>query len=483
MKRLNVLFLASEAEPLIKVGGLGDVGFSLPHALRSLLPEDIGEYQIDVRLVLPCYPSLQQNCDNAQLVSQFYIEHTQKPITAQVYQIEISNLPVYLVNGDPIQAEPTVYSTNSKLDGNKFTFFSLAALEFVKRINWRPDIVHVNDWHTALVAYMLKQHPSDFFEKTRTILTVHNLPYLGVGAEESLDEFFIPQSNDQQLPDWSKRIPLPLGLSAADKIVAVSPTYAREILTKKYGSGLNEYLKTHRKKITGIINGLDPVAWNPENDFDIPNPFSIDSLNERKKDKSELLSEFSLKNDSRPLLIIISRLDYQKGVDIAIKSLKKLTHLPWNLIVLGSGNREIENNVRDLEKKYPERVRSAIKFDPILAKRMYAGGDMLLIPSRYEPCGLTQMIAMLYGCIPVATATGGLKDTIINYPEKNSTGFLSAANTKKAFTETLQRALTVYENQDEWRKMQKRGMKRNFSWKKSAIAYTNLYLQLSGEKK
>jgi starch synthase len=152
------------------------------------------------------------------------------------------------------------------------------------------------------------------------------------------------------------------------------------------------------------------------------------------------------------------------------------------LIVLGSGNKEIENNVRDLEKKFPDRVRAVIKYDPIMAKRMYAGGDMLLIPSRYEPCGLTQMIAMLYGCVPVATATGGLKDTIINYPEKNSTGFLSSANTKKAFTETLQRALSAFENQDEWCKIQKRGMKKDFSWKKSAAAYTNLYLHLMGEK-
>ena len=482
MKRLNILFLASEAEPLIKVGGLGDVGFSLPHALRSLLPADIKDHQIDVRLVLPCYPTLQQNCDNAQLVSQFYIEHLEKSITAQVYQIEISNLPVYLINGDPIQAEPTVYSTNSKLDGNKFTFFSLAALEFVKRINWQPDIVHVNDWHTALVAYMLKKHPSDFFKNTRSVLTVHNLPYLGVGAEESLDEFFIPPTDDQHLPNWSKRIPLPLGLSSADRIVAVSPTYAREILTKKYGSGLNDYLKINKKKLSGIINGLDPVAWNPENDFDIPVSFNVEKIKKRKKNKTALLSEFNLINDSIPLLIIISRLDYQKGVDIAIKSIKKLTHLPWNLIVLGSGNKELENNVLDLEKKYPDRVRAVIKFDPLLAKRMYAGGDMLLIPSRYEPCGLTQMIAMLYGCIPVATATGGLKDTINDYPSKNSTGFLSTTNTRKAFTEALQRALNVYENQEEWCKIQKRGMEKDFSWKKSAIAYTKIYLQLIGEE-
>jgi starch synthase len=306
---------------------------------------------------------------------------------------------------------------------------------------------------------------------------------MGAGTQAAFDLFGLPPSRYPRLPWWGRKFPLALGLQAADRIVAVSPTYAQEILTPEFGCGLENLLKTRHKSVSGIVNGLDQESWDPATDPYIPVNFDVASLNRRKQNKTALIKEFSLDPDPKtPLLILISRMDQQKGVDLAVEGLSQSIRGKWQAILLGTGDPKLEEACRQLEKDHPERIRAAIRFDAKLSRRMYAGADILLMPSRYEPCGLAQMMAMRYGCVPLARATGGLQDTIIDaFSSKElGTGFLFKPATSTALADALRRALKVFENQERWAKIQERGMRRDFSWEKSALQYVNLYRNLLG---
>jgi len=482
-KTTKVLFLASEADPFVKVGGLGDVAGSLPKALQALTSGEIGGDPIEVRLVLPFHSVIRKKIPDPVELFTFTIGSKNGLVPAEVYFHEVNGVRTYLISGPPIPEEGTVYSPDAAVDGPKFVFFSLAGLELARKLDWKPDIVHANDWHTALSIYKLKQlqKKDSFFEKSHSVLTVHNLPFIGVGTEAALEEFEVPASHFPSLPWWARKLPMPLGLQAAEKIVAVSPTYAEEILTPEYGCGLETFLAKRKKSITGIVNGLDQESWNPATDAVIPVNFSSKNLPARRKNRTALIEEFSLDADPTiPLLILISRMDRQKGVDIAVEGLSQLKELPWQAILLGSGDPVLEKACLDLQAELPGRVRAAIRFDVNLSRRMYAGADILLMPSRYEPCGLAQMMAMRYGCVPVARATGGLVDTIGDADEvaEGGTGFLFKEATPKAFADTLSRALTAYSNQERWAKLQLNGMARDFSWKRSALDYAKIYQDL-----
>ena len=363
----------------------------------------------------------------------------------------------------------------------------LIVLHLLKVLKWQPDILHANDWHSALAVYALKsaRKTDASFKKIKTVLTVHNLPFIGAGTEAAFEQFKLTPSRYPRLPWWARKAPLPLGLLAADRIVAVSPTYAKEILTPEYGCGLEKFLKARQKSICGIVNGLDQDSWDPARDTIIPSNYSLNSLPMRQANKDALAAEFSLNNDPAvPLLILISRMDRQKGVDLAIDGLRQTVDLPWQAILLGSGDPNLENACRQLEEDYPQRVRSVIRFDGALARRMYAGADVLLMPSRYEPCGLAQMMAMRYGCIPLARATGGLQDTILDSETyvDDGTGFLFKPANAAVMAGTLRTALQVFSNRKRWLGIQERGMKQDFSWEKSAQAYAEIYNQLLEEK-
>jgi len=479
--RLNILFVASEADPLVKVGGLGDVAGSLPAFLRNI-PDSAGLPKLDVRLAIPFHPSIRQKVKNAHLVAEFSVPHPSGPLPAQAYLTEVNGIPVYLIAGAYIPEEGPVYSPDHRVDALKYVFFSLAVLELPKALNWPVDILHANDWHTALSPYVLalykKQDP--FYQYTGSLLSVHNLPFMGAGAEKVVGEFGIPPVRDPAMPVWSWQIPLPMGIQAADKVVAVSPTYAEEVLTPEFGCDLQEFLKTRWRALSGILNGLDTENWDPSKDSEIPAQFSTENLLAREANKHALLTEFKLQPDPEtPLLILIGRFDRQKGVDIALSGLQMVKDLPWKIIMLGTGDPLLEEAAHRMEAELPTKVRAALRFDARLARRMYAGGDILLMPSRYEPCGLAQMIAMRYGCLPLARATGGLRDTITDDPTgKTSTGFLFAAASPEAFASRLTKALQQYQNQQAWQAMQLRAMAQDFSWQKSAIDYAKIYLQI-----
>ena len=477
MAPIKVLFLAAEAAPLIKIGGLGDVAGSLPAAL-SALPESP-----DVRVVLPLYPQIKKSSLDLTPVTSFEVFHKDGPLLTKVFQTEVNGVPFYLIDGPPVASSSVVYSGDNNLDGIKFTFFSLAAMELVKILKWKPDILHAHDWHAAPAVYHLRliKNSDDFFRKTKSLLTVHNLPYLGHGAEGALQAFGLPRAHMSALPDWAEHLPLALGLLSADKINTVSPGYADEMLTPEFGAHLEGFLASRKADLTGILNGLDLVSWDPETDSSLPVRYSNDTLEKRTENKKLLLEELGLTPDVKvPLLAMINRMDYQKGVDLVPPALEMITDLNWQAVILGTGDKDLEETARQLDLDHTS-IRSFLKYDGALARRIYGGSDLILIPSRYEPCGLTQMIGMRYGCVPLARATGGLKDTIVDYQAEHSgksTGFLFEEATSEALADSLRRALAVYHDQRRWQGLQRRGMKLDFSWERSAVEYLYLYLEL-----
>lgn len=470
MKPLRILFLASEADPFIKVGGLGDVAGSLPYALQSL-----GD-GIDVRLVIPFHTSIRAEGLTLVRETVFTIPHYGREIPVQVFCTDVKGLPVYLISGAPVTGSLKVYDPNPQADGEKYVFFSIAALEMARRLDWRPDIVHANDWHTAAAVYEVRRMQEDpFWKGVKTIFSVHNLGYMGAEAENALLAYGLPPIQEPLLPEWASRQPMGQALWAADEIVAVSPSYAEEIQTPEYGYGLETYLQANRAKVTGIVNGIDYSLWNPAKDSALESNFDAATLTERARNKAHLQAQFALTEmPDAPLLAMVTRFDFQKGVDIALNALRMVTDLPWQAILLGTGNAALEEAARLLESNFPNRVAAVVRFDTRISRQIYGGADILLMPSRYEPCGLAQMIAMRYGAIPLARATGGLRDTIAD----RRTGFLFTDASPAVMAATIRRALQAYRSPEAWQNIQRAAMAEDFSWEKSARQYVELYRSL-----
>lgn len=470
---INILFLAAEAEPFVKVGGLGDVAGSLPRALRALSND---ETKIDVRLVLPMHTVIRS--DTLRPVGIYSIPRGKSDVQVEAFEGTLDGMPVYFISGEPIRASGSVYSSNNQLDAEKYAFFSIAALELPRQINWTPNIIHANDWHTALAAYgnLVKR----WDEKTRrvfSVVTIHNLPFMGPDVKDTLDAYGLPLANTD-LPSWARVMPLPLGLWASDAIVAVSPTYAEEILREEFGCGLQDFLRTRSDTLRGILNGLDTVSFNPETDSALLTNFNAESLSARARNKAALQERVGLSlSPNTPLLGMVSRMDPQKGVDIALKGLKMLGKQNWQFMLLGAGDPKLESMARKLQDNLPDHVRVETRYDAKLARQIYGGADILLMPSRYEPCGLSQMIAMRYGCVPLVRAVGGLHDTVTD----SETGFVFVDTKVKSFNDALRRALRGYTDRAGWEKMQQAGMALDFSWPHSARKYLELYQKLIQE--
>ncbi len=475
-KRVNVLFLSSEADPYVKIGGLGDVAGALP---RAILQQSDENTRFDIRLAIPLYGAIKKKYPALKKLTDFNIHTGSLTIRACVYEHEQEGLPVYLIDGSPIREEDPVYGSNFTADAEKFIFFSLACLELPRVLKWKIDILHANDWHTAIAVHQSAKLRELRPERSRIkkVITLHNLPFMGAGSEEALTKFGIEPAEDSALPIWARTIPLPMGLASADRIVPVSPTYAEEILTPEFGCGLENYLSTHKEKITGIINGIDSAAWNPASDPFITPHFDHNDLPGKARCKQTVQKEMGLPVDpATPLIVVISRMDQQKGIDLAIDALRSLSGQNWQAVILGSGDAKLESAALSLQNDLPEKVRARVVFDPQLSHRLYAGTDILLMPSRYEPCGLAQMIAMRYGTVPVARATGGLKDTISDYTQdEQGNGFTFAEASGAAAARSLATAFEHYQNKTTWGKIVANGMKRDFSWAESAKKYCQLY--------
>ena len=480
---IHVLFLAAEAEPFVKIGGLADVAGSLPVSIQQISQSFGASDRVDIRMALPFHTAIKQNGFSPKYLGKFHILRGQQELPCQVYQSSNAGMLVYFLDGPPLAGKTAVYSPHSNQDGEKFVFFSLAALKLPEFLDWRVDILHTNDWHTApaIIALKTQRCASGMLSNTKTLHTLHNLPFMGNNNENAMMAYDLPPGDDPNLPDWARLSPLPLGLSLADKIIAVSPNYAKEIMTEKLGCGLESFLIKRKSVISGILNGIDTDAWNPETDPLISQAFTHKNLHERLFNKRSLFRRFNLPEmKGVPLLTFISRMDPQKGLDIALQGLEQCQSQPWQVIILGTGDSIVEDLACEFERKYPQRVRTFIEFNNQLAHQLYAGADILLMPSRYEPCGLAQMIAMRYGCVPLAHSTGGLLDTIISVVKDPNlgAGFLFEEDTPSQFSSSLKLAIKCYQEPQKWQQIQHNGMKTDFSWRKSALKYIHEYQAL-----
>jgi starch synthase len=466
-KTLNILFLAAEAEPFVKVGGLGDVAGSLPRALRALSNDD---FKLDVRLVLPYHPVVK--AENLKPLGMFSLMRDSHEIQVQAFETSLNGMPVYLIGGEPISANGSVYSLDSMLDAEKYVFFSLAALELSRQINWQPDVIHGNDWHTALSIYgSLARRWEEGARHVASVITIHNLPFMGPDVSAIVESYGVKLAQTD-LPEWARVMPLPLGLWASDAIVAVSPTYGKEILTEEYGCGLDDFLRSRSETVSGILNGLDTASFDPATDSALGSNFDIDTLDKRDANKRALQERLGLLRDPEvPLFGMISRMDTQKGVDLVFSALKSMKKSNWQAVILGTGNPKLEEDALNLQSLFPDRVKVETRYDAGLARQIYAGSDMFLMPSRYEPCGLSQMIAMRYGCIPIVRAAGGLNDTV----EHGKTGFVFEKIHHLSLAAAIKSAIKVYANREQWRSLQRAGMSQDFSWENSAKKYLELY--------
>ncbi len=481
-QKMNILFVISEAEPLIKVGGLGDVGGTLPLALINL-PEDLTEQtEIDIKVVIPYHDHIKQKQWPVEPVASFQVLSRNGFIKTDVFRALNTDLPVFLVDGEPIRNTGT-YNNNTYIDTKKYTYFSVAALAFCRTIKWKPDILHAHDWHTAAAIQKLSQIRSydTFFSHTKSLFTIHNLPYSGGNHPDILYLFDIHQAFDPEIPDFMRNLPMAIGLDAADHINTVSKTYAEEILTDGFGNGYQNYLRSHSEKVSGIINGIMMDQWNPSAEKVLYKNYSVDTLSDRIENKRMLQQEMWLsQKDQTILFVMVGRMTYQKGFDLCVQALRQMRDQDWQIIILGTGEDSIQKACLSLSNEFPDRVRTELRYDEPLSRRMYAGGDVLLMPSRYEPCGIAQMISMLYGCIPVACSTGGLKDTIkdpFDHPT-DYTGFLFSNPDVSAAEWAIRRSIAYYQDQQNWSQIQIRAMKQDFSWRNSAKEYFDLYKSL-----
>jgi starch synthase len=469
-KTINVLFLAAEADPFVKVGGLGDVAGSLPKALRALSNDDV---KLDVRLVLPYHPVIK--AENVNPLGIFSLPRNSSEVEVEAFETSVDDLPVYLINGEPIRANGSVYSADAKLDAEKYVFFSLAALKLANHINWTPDVIHANDWHTAISLYgNLTKRWEEGAKHIANVMTLHNLPFMGPDVRDIMESYGVKLAQTD-LPDWARVMPLPLGLWASDAIVPVSPTYANEILTEEFGAGLFDFLQIRRETISGILNGIDTTSFDPATDNAIGVNYDINTLEKRWTNKKLLQERLGFPHDQNiPFFGIVSRMDIQKGIDIAFNALKTMKKIDFQAIILGTGDPKLEEAAQDLQTLFPDKIKVQARFDAGLARQIYAGTDMLLMPSRYEPCGLAQMIAMRYGCVPIVRKVGGLNDTV----KQNETGFIFEKPLHMSLVGAIKKALKVFADKEAWKQIQLNGMAQDFSWNASAKEYLKLYLSL-----
>ena len=472
---MKILFLAAEAAPLAKVGGLGDVAGALPKALAALGHE--------VRVVIPFSGVIDRARYKPKLLTRVVVPHVGGDQVARIFEVRLDGVTFNLVAGPPIPRARRVYGADIAEDGPKFVFFCLAALGLCRALDWAPDVLHANDSHTGAAVYWLAEYGlhDDLFQNTGSVFTIHNLVYMNNGAGPYLRAYGLAASDSPLLPDWARDSLMGLGLAQADRLTAVSPRHAREILTPEFGYGFEGTLAARGDRLSGILNGLDLDVWDPARDRQIAARFDAARLPRRSANKRDLQQALKLPRAPRvPLLGIVSRLDTQKGFDLAEPVLRALLEGadPVQVVVLGSGLKAIETGFKALARDFPDQMRVELRFDAARARQIYAGADVLLIPSRYEPCGLAQMIAQRYGAVPVVRRTGGLADTVVDAARSGGgTGFVFTDYNARALLAAVRRALRLYRQPARWQALQRRGLRaaKGFAWAHAAQAYVALY--------
>lgn len=473
---LKVLFVASEAAPFAKSGGLGDVAGSLPKALRRL--------GIDVRLMLPKYAALPASC-RCQLNHQvsFTVNVGWRRQYCGLETLDYGGLPVYLLDNEYYFKRPSLYGYYDEAE--RFAFFCRAVLTSVPYLGFAPDIIHLNDWHTGMIAPMLTQYRHDtMLKNTRTIFTVHNLTYQGIFPKEILADLLNlgwEHFTMDGVEYYDKVNFMKGGLCYADYLTTVSPTYAEEVQYPFFGEGLYGVIRRRRDKFVGIINGIDYDEYNPATDKSLAVNYTDATPELKRENKIRLQQMLGLPaRGDVPLVAIVSRLVAAKGFDLIGAVLDELMAMDIQLVVLGTGDTQYEHLFSQAAWRYPGKAAAHIGFDDILARQIYAAADLLLMPSLVEPCGISQLIAMRYGCLPLVRETGGLKDTVQPYNEYTGEGWGFSFTNYNAhdMLYTIRRALNFYQNKQVWAKLVRAAMQRDYSWDASARRYAELYLQV-----
>jgi len=485
-KKINILFASSEVVPFAKTGGLADVSSALPKHLKQL-----GH---DIRVIMPKYNSIRDT--KFRLREVIRLKDIEVPLGDEIHRVSIksafipdSKVQVYFMerpeffHRDGLYTDPKSGKAYPDNDA-RFLLFARGVLEFTKILYWQPDIIHCNDWQTATIPLFLKTlyQEDAFFHSTKTVLSIHNLGYQGNFPPASLklaglpEEMFYPMSPIEFYGSFSF---LKAGIKYSDIITTVSETYAREIQSDpEYGFGLEGVLHDRNEDLFGILNGIDDDVWNPEFDSLIAQSYSKKDLAGKEENKKALLDHCGLKFDPKvPVIGIISRLADQKGFDLIAAVLDKMAALKLQLVVLGTGDEKYHRIFSRAAKRYPDNFSVHLTFNNSLAHQIEAGSDMFLMPSRYEPCGLNQMYSFNYGTVPIVRATGGLADTVVDVDQhpKSGTGFVFQAYDAALMLDAIKRALSHYRNRSAWSKLQIRGMNQDFTWRKSAKKYVEIY--------
>ncbi len=477
---IEVLSVASEAYPLIKTGGLADVVGALPAALAP--------HGVSMRVLLPGYPKVMAGLDGGREVYMFadFFGGEARLIAGRAGGLDVIaiNAPhLYDRPGNPyVGPDGKDWPDNAQ----RFAALSFAAFEISRGLieGYRPDVLHCHDWQAGLVPAYVRFNPGS---TAKTMITVHNIAFQGVFGWDTFNSLKLDYeaARTASIEYFGNIGFLKAGLLLADEVTTVSPTYAHEMRTAQYGMGLEGLLQSRSETVTGILNGIDAGEWNPATDTALPQPYGASTVFQRAANKAALEQHFGLEPGDGPIFSVVSRLTWQKGLDMLVGQVDRLVAQGARLVVLGSGDPAIENGFAGAALRHPGRVSVQIGYDEGLSHLIQGGADAILIPSRFEPCGLTQLYGLRYGCIPVVSRVGGLADTVIDANEAAveagvATGVVFSPATEEAMGEAIRRAIALYARPKVWHKMQRRGMKSDVSWELSAEKYADLYGKLLG---
>lgn len=474
---MKILYVASEATPFIKTGGLADVAGSFPKALK--------ENGCDIRVVLPLYSSIPEEFRNKMKnIGFFYVELGWRRQYAGVLSYEHDGVTFYFIDNEYYFKRYNIYGELD--DHERFIFFSKAATILPRYLYFKPDIIHSNDWHTGLIPLFIKDFArgDGFYKEIKSVFTIHNLKYQGVFPNLVLDDvsgLSREYYNEYGLKHYDNVNLMKAGIVYSDRLTTVSKSYAGEVQNSFFGEGLEDTLRNQAYKFSGIVNGIDYTIYNPLTDSNLAKKYDKNSLSNKAENKLALQKLYNLPEKSHvPVIAMVSRLVAMKGLDLVRHVLDELLTLDIQFVLLGTGDKEYENMFNYFQTKYPEKVASRIYFNEKESHLAYAGADMLIMPSMAEPCGISQLIALRYGTIPIVREVGGLKDTVIPYNEYTGegNGFSFANFNAHDFLFTINRALNIYQYKDKWEKLMIQAMESKHDWDESSKEYLELYSKL-----
>ncbi len=476
---MRILFVSPEAVPYSKSGGLADVAAALPEKLSA---------SADVTLITPLYKNSFHDNSKLKKVCELKVGVSSDELNCTIYEGQKKkNFRALLISNDLFFARKFIYGSNEREYHDNFfryLFFQNSVIQFIIEEGKGYDIIHLNDWQTSLLPALIKENRSQVLKKSSLVLTIHNLGYQGIFEHHYFKNTSLPgyYFTPESFEFFGKLNSLKGGIVHSDKVITVSPNYSEEIKTVEFGAGLDGVLSHHSEKLSGILNGADYNIWDPEKDPLIYQKYSAETFSKKIKNKTGLFSEFDIPFKKEiPLAVAVTRLASQKGIELLLKSINDLKGKDINFIILGTGEKKFETELEKMSRKNKGLIFFK-KFDEELSHKLYAAGDIFVMPSLYEPCGLSQLYALRYGTIPVVTSTGGLDDTVDIIHGREGTGFKLGEKTSAALSSTLLEAAELFKLPSDWEKTARRGMGKDFSWNKPGKEYLKIYRQLIKEK-